>query len=147
MNIYQISRQAWFPFGAALMFAASALGTAYSNAATKDYEVTLNGDQEVPAVKSMGAGSGEIIVGTDGSVSGSVTTRGVVGTAAHIHLAESGMNGPVVIALIKNGDTYTVPAGSKLTDAQYASYKEGKLYVNIHTAENQGGEIRGQLQH
>ena len=36
-------------------------------------------------------------------------------------------------------------AGSKLTDEQYASFKSGNLYVNVHTAEHKPGEIRAQL--
>jgi len=47
--------------------------------------------------------------------------------------------------LTKNGDTYTVPAGAKLSEAQYASFQAGNLYVNVHTAANPGGELRGQL--
>ena len=32
-----------------------------------------------------------------------------------------------------------------LTDAQYEAFKAGNLYVNVHSAANKGGEIRGQL--
>ncbi|MEP7029817.1 MAG: CHRD domain-containing protein, partial [Pseudolabrys sp.] len=32
-----------------------------------------------------------------------------------------------------------------LTDAQEADMMAGKWYVNVHTANNKGGEIRGQL--
>jgi hypothetical protein len=79
-------------------------------------------------------------------VSGSVTTTGVAGTMAHIHQAAAGKNGPVIVPLTKSGDsTWSVPAGAKLTDAQYEAYKAGDLYVNVHSAENKGGEIRGQL--
>jgi hypothetical protein len=56
-----------------------------------------------------------------------VTTTGIAGTAAHIHEGPTGKNGPVAIPLTKNGDTYTVPAGAKLTDAQLASFKAGSL--------------------
>ncbi len=38
-----------------------------------------------------------------------------------------------------------MPEGSKLTDEQYAAYKAGNLYVNVHSAANKGGEIRAQL--
>jgi hypothetical protein len=79
-------------------------------------------------------------------VSGSVTTTGVEGTMAHIHQAAKGQNGPIIIPLTKSGDTYTVPAGAKLNDAQMKAFKEGNLYVNVHTARNKGGEVRGQLQ-
>jgi hypothetical protein len=40
---------------------------------------------------------------------------------------------------------FDAPAGAKLTDAQYAAYKAGNLYVNVHSAKNPGGEIRAQL--
>jgi hypothetical protein len=120
---------------------------AYSSLAIAvDVKVTLSGDQEVPAVKTAAAGSGTISVAADKSVSGSVTTTGVAGTMAHIHEGAPGKNGGVVIPLAKGGDnTWTVPAGAKLTDAQYSSFKAGNLYVNVHSAANPGGEIRGQL--
>ena len=38
-----------------------------------------------------------------------------------------------------------MPAGTVLTDAQYAAYLAGELYFNVHTAANPGGEIRGQI--
>jgi hypothetical protein len=139
------SRQAWVPLAAALIFAFSAAVSHSSTAGAADIKVALTGDQEVPPTKSTGTGTGTIAVGTDKSVSGSVTTTGIAGTAALIHDAATGVNGPVIIPLTKSGDTYTVPAGAKLTDAQYASFKAGNLYVNAHTAANPGGEIRAQL--
>jgi len=79
-------------------------------------------------------------------VKGSVKTTGVAGTAAHIHEGARGKNGPVIIPLTKSGsDTWTVPAGAKLSDAQYDAYKAGNLYVNVHSEANKGGEVRGQL--
>jgi len=96
-------------------------------------------------VKSAGTGTGTITVGDDKSVKGSVTTKGIAGTAAHIHEAPAGKNGPVIIPLDKDGDTYKVPANAKLTDAQFASFKAGNLYVNVHTAAHPDGELRGQL--
>ena len=103
-------------------------------------------DQEVPPVTTTATGTGTITIAADKSVSGSVKTTGVEGTAAHIHLGAMGKNGPPVITLTKGADnTWTVPAGSKLTDAQYESAKAGDLYVNVHSAANKGGEIRAQL--
>jgi hypothetical protein len=111
-----------------------------------EVKVTLSGDQEVPAVKTSASGGGTITINDDKSVSGSVTTTGVAGTMAHIHNGAAGKNGPVIIPLTKSGDgTWSVPAGAKLTDAQYAAFEAGDLYVNVHSAANKGGEIRGQL--
>ena len=111
-----------------------------------DSKVSLTGKEEVPAVQTAATGTGTITVGADKSISGSVTTKGVDGIAAHIHLAAAGKNGPPIVTLEKTGDgVWSVPKGSKLTDEQYASYKAGELYVNVHSAANKGGEIRGQL--
>jgi hypothetical protein len=112
----------------------------------KTVPVTLSGAQEVPPVSVPGSGSGSFTIGDDGSVQGSVTTNGVPGTMAHIHIGARGQNGPVIIPLTKNGDIYTAPAGAKLTDAQMQAFKAGNLYVNVHSERNKGGEVRAQLQ-
>ena len=109
-------------------------------------QVTLSGSQEVPPVTTAASGSGNITVAADKSVSGSVTTSGLVGVAAHIHDGAPGKNGPVIVPLSKSSDnTWSVPAGARFTDAQYDSYKAGNLYINVHTANHKGGELRGQL--
>ena len=107
--------------------------------------LTLTGAQEVPPVNTQASGVSSIAVIGDKTVTGGVQTTNLNATAAHIHMAPAGQNGPVIIPLAKNGDTYTVPPGAKLTDAQFASFQAGNLYVNAHTAANPGGEIRGQL--
>jgi hypothetical protein len=127
---------------AAVLFLAACSSAPYGNPAN----VALSGDQEVPPVKTSASGGGTIAVKADKSVSGSVSTTGVAGTMAHIHLAAPGKNGPVIVPLTRGADnTWSVPAGAMLTDAQYQAYKAGELYVNVHSAENKGGEIRGQL--
>ena len=108
--------------------------------------VNLSGAEEVPPVTTSGSGSGSFRVAEDGTVTGSVTTKGVPGTMAHIHMGAKGQNGPVIVPLSKDGDTYSVPSGRKLTAAQLEAFKKGSLYVNVHTAKNKGGEVRGQLQ-
>jgi CHRD domain len=109
-------------------------------------KVSLGGAEEVPPVSTAAKGRGSFRVADDGSVSGSVTTEGVAGTMAHIHLGARGKNGPVIVPLAKNGDTYSVPEGRKLTAEQVKAFKEGGLYVNVHSAAHRGGEIRAQLQ-
>lgn len=132
------------------MLPALAAGAAFAllaPAGAQEMKLTLKGSDEVPAVTTSAAGSGTITVGSDKSVSGSVTTTGVAGTMAHIHEGAAGANGPVIIPLTKEGsDKWVVPSGSKLTDAQYESFKAGKLYVNVHSAAHPGGEVRAQLQ-
>lgn len=111
-----------------------------------DIKFKLSGDVEVPPVTTMAAGDGAITVKPDMSVSGKVMTSGLAGTMAHIHIGKAGTNGPVVITLSKSSDNeWMVPAGSKLSEAQYQAYKAGELYVNVHTAAHKPGEIRGQL--
>ena len=106
----------------------------------------LTGDQEVPAVETTATASSTIEVSADLVVKGSVETTGIVGTMAHIHMAAKGVNGPVVVTLEKQGEArWMVPAGTRLTAEQYASFKRGGLYVNVHSAAHEGGELRLQL--
>jgi hypothetical protein len=109
-------------------------------------KVNLTGAEEVPPVRTSASGSGSFTIGKDGTVKGSVTTKGVQGTMAHIHRGAKGQNGPVVIPLTKSGDTYTAPDGAKLSEADQSAFKAGNLYVNVHSAANKGGEVRAQLQ-
>lgn len=121
-------------------------GCAVEGAARKDTNVMLNGAQEVPPVSTLARGIGTLSIGIDGSVSGRVTTSGIVSIAAMIHVGAPDKNGPVIIPLTKTvADVWSVPAGAKLTEAQYESYRTGNLYVNVHTPAHKGGEIRGQI--
>lgn len=137
-------------FGLALLIV---VGCATTNGMSQQgINVTLTGDQEVPPVKTQAKGTGTIVIAPDKSVSGSITTTGIAGTVAHIHDSVPGetmcgaKNGPVIIPLTKGPDnTWSVPAGAKLTDAQYSSYQKGNLYVNVHSAANKGGEICSRL--
>ena len=108
--------------------------------------LSLSGAQEVPPVSSGASGKSTIQVWVDRSVIGRVAVSGMVPTAAHIHLGAPGTNGPVIIPLTKTADnTFIVPPNTKLTEDQYASYKAGNLYVNVHSAAYPAGEVRGQL--
>ena len=128
-----------------VMTFALALAFGIASAAAIAADVKLSGDQEVPPVKSAGSASGAITIGDDGAVSGSVTATGFTPTAAHIHQAAAGKNGPVIVPFTKEGDKFSAPAGAKLTPDQLKAYKAGELYVNVHSAANPGGEVRAQL--
>lgn len=141
----RMSSSDWKTLGVVAVVALSSTVSFPDAAQAAEIRVNLAADQEVPPAKSAGAGMGTIMVNLDHTISGSITTTGITGTAAHIHQGAADKSGPVVIALVKNGESYSVPAGAKLTDAQYASFESGQLYINVHTAANPDGDIRGQL--
>jgi hypothetical protein len=64
--------------------------------------------------------------------------------AAHIHLAARGKSGAVVVPLC-GPCTSGVTGSATITPAELAAFKKHQLYVNVHTAKNPNGEIRGQL--
>src|SRR2546423_8541039 len=78
---------------AVLMIGALPIGSALA----ADVKVTLSGANEVPPVTTSASGGGTITIGDDGAVSGSVSTTGIAGTAAHIHEGAAGKNGPVIV--------------------------------------------------
>jgi hypothetical protein len=138
-------RNAAYSRAAALILTA-AIVAASGIAVAKDMPGTLSGAQEVPPVTTVASGRSNIVVGADRSVTGAVETRDIDGTAAHIHLAAVGSNGPVVVTLTKTQPgTWSVPPGTMFTPEQYASYKAGQMYVNVHSAAHPSGEIRVQL--
>lgn len=119
---------------------------ASASASAQLMQVVLSGAQEVPPISTQASANGTISVGADLSISGSVSTTGVEGTMAHIHKAPAGQNGPVVVPMVKTADNiWSIPAGAKLTEAQFQDLKDGNLYINVHSAAHKGGEVRGQL--
>ena len=133
------------------MLATLALGAAiaFSGTAFADkMKATLDGKSEVPANASAGTGTADIDYDpASKKLSWKLTYSGLSGpaTAAHFHgPAEAGKNGGVAVA-IPNATSSPVEGSATLTDAQAADLTGGKYYVNIHTAANPGGEIRGQV--
>ncbi|RFC35925.1 MAG: CHRD domain-containing protein [Candidatus Nitrotoga sp. SPKER] len=127
-------------------FAVSVLIGGIGLASAASINATLNGDQEVPPVSTSASGIGKIEVALDKSIRGSITTTGIDGTAAHVHEAPAGKNGPVIITLKKtSANVWEIPSGASLTDAQFANYKAGDLYLNVHSVAHRDGEIRGQI--
>jgi hypothetical protein len=130
-----------------MFIAALALSACASMGGPQTVQVPLTAGQEVPPTNASGSGTGTITVGEDKSVTAKITTKGVAGVAAHIHEAAAGSNGPVIVPMEKRGDNeWSSKGDAKLSDAQFESYKAGRLYFNVHTAQNKGGEIRGQIQ-
>lgn len=118
-----------------------------TSALAQEIKVVLSGGQEIPPVTTPGTGNATFAVAPDRSITGKVTVAGVAVTVAHIHEAAAGANGPIIVPLTKAGDnSWVVPPGAKLTDAQFEAFKAGRLYFNIHSEAHRSGEIRGQIQ-
>lgn len=135
------------------MFAALALATTVAFAGPAFAEkmmmkATLNGASEVPANTTAGKGTADVTFDTTSKMlTWKVAYSGLTGpaTAGHFHgPAEPGKNAGVAVPFT-NVATSPVEGSATLTDAQAADLMAGKYYVNVHTAANPGGEIRGQV--
>ena len=134
--------------GAAVIGVAAAVLLAGSPAeASSRWKVaTLGGQQEVPPVATEASGCARFEIDT-------------VKNVVHYHIAYSGLSSAEAAAHIHGpaepgqnaGVVHPLPAGSpKVGTWNYsedleADILEGRLYVNIHTADNPGGELRGQV--
>jgi hypothetical protein len=111
-------------------------------------KATLDGKSEVPPTTTTGTGAADIDYdAATKKMTWKVTYSGLSGpaTAAHFHgPAEAGKNAGVAIP-ISNATSSPAEGSATLTDAQAADLMAGKYYVNVHTAANPGGEIRGQV--
>jgi hypothetical protein len=130
----------------------SALVCATAFAQTSTFGVVLSGNQETPPVTTSGSGNATVTL-TEGHTS--ITVAMTIGrlttpaTLAHIHEGPAGVAGPIRLDLapstnLLNGRlnaSYTIP--KELGD-QIAANPQN-FYINLHTATNPGGEIRGQL--
>jgi hypothetical protein len=120
-----------------------------SMASMVNLKADLKASNEVPPGSGSGSGSVTATYDTDSKKltwKGSYAGLSGPATAAHFHTGEAGKNGGVVIPIFAGASAKTPFEGSAtLTDAQAADLMAGKLYINIHTAANKAGEIRGQL--
>lgn len=132
---------------AALVCAGAFALAAPSFAATVTMKADLKASDEVPPNDSKGTGA---VTATYDTASKMLSWKGSYkdltgpATAAHFHgPSEPGKNAGVAVPITPNASPFEGTA--TLTEAQESDMMAGKWYVNIHTATNKGGEIRGQL--
>lgn len=136
-----------------------------AQADTLHFRASLQGGEEVPALLTGAVGLAEISIDTQTrviSVTLKIFNLPTGSTAGHIHVGSKGVAGPVVvdfpIPARRTGDlalTFTVGAaqlrarpelGIQTIDDVIQAISGGGAYVNIHTSQYPGGEIRGQLE-
>ena len=134
--------------------ASLAVAALASGAARETYMVgaKLTAKAEVPAPAGVpgaakGGFTGSYVENSKGAtLRWRLTFSGLTGsgTAAHIHMGKVGAAGPVIVPLCgpcKSGQAGT----ATISKAVIAAIESGKAYVNVHTAKNAAGEIRGQV--
>ena len=125
----------------------SALMAGPAFAETTSYKADLKGASEVPASTSNATGT---LTATYDTASKKLTWKGSysgltgAAIAAHFHgPAEAEKNAGVAVPIAPAKSP--MEGSATLTDAQAADLAAGKWYVNVHTAANKDGEIRGQV--
>jgi hypothetical protein len=120
--------------------AAGLMAASAASAQMVHYTAKLAG---APGVK----GSGDVMAMLEGKkLTYTVNYKDLTGpaVAAHFHDASApGGNGPPIVPTTVA--PATIKGSADLSDAQIADLNAGKVYFNIHTAANPGGEIRGTL--
>ena len=155
----------WTALFLALGLAASALvacddddGMGPDNA---DFTATLNGENEIPAVVTTAAGM-VTLEATESSIIFRIEVQNLTdATAAHIHIGDDDVAGPIIATLFEDGEGVDIQNGvlaegiidaSDINPALSLSFAglldvlaNASAYVNVHTIANQDGEIRGQI--
>lgn len=109
------------------------------------FKAVINGASEVPVNASTATGTATLTYNTDTKIFSIVVNySGVTATNAHIHKAAVGVSGGVAFGFtpITSPINFTSAA---LDSTQQADLNAHLYYVNIHSAQYPGGEIRGQL--
>jgi hypothetical protein len=131
---------------AAGLFAAG-LGLAASGSSSTKLSARLAARSETPHPKGASLAIGAFTATLTGSsLSWRLTFSRLTGKAlaAHVHLGRPGVAGPVAVPLC--GPCVSGVHGTKrLTAKVRSALMSGRAYVNVHTARNPAGEIRGQV--
>ncbi len=132
----------------ASLLALSACNTSPMASSVSTLTARLSGANEVPAASSNGSGTLSANLDKKTSVlTWTVTYSGLSGpaTAGHFHgPAQMGQNAGVALPFTGSLES-PIRGTATLTPAQMDAVMNGNWYVNLHTAANPGGEIRGQV--
>ena len=126
----------------------TACGTSPGPAGSSSRMTPLSGSAEVPPVSTPASGNAETSYNKDTKIlrwTISYANLSAAATGGHFHgPAMPGSNAPVVVPF--NGSLASPITGmAMLSEGQAADFLAGRWYVNLHTAANPGGEIRGQV--
>jgi hypothetical protein len=112
------------------------------------YSAKLNTAQEVPAETGAPSNAGGTFSATlsGKTLKWKLTFHNLTGpaTAAHIHMGAKGKAGGVIVALCANCKS-PVSGSTAVSASVIKTLNGGGAYVNVHTAKNPNGEIRGQV--
>jgi hypothetical protein len=131
----------------------SGASTAFAQQQSQTFVANLKGGNEVPPVDTAATGTAQLQVSPDGKdMSYDLSATNLNGfMMAHIHQGKTGENGqPITTPLsigkgkITSSDLQGPLAGKQVSDLVNI-IKNGQAYVNVHTDQNQNGEIRGQI--
>lgn len=126
----------------------SACGTGPLASTPTALTARLAGSSEVPAVTTDATGTVEATVAPGSLVlRWRISYSGLSGpaTGAHFHGPAMGGQNAGVVVPITGPLTSPIVGSATLTPAQAADLTAGKWYVNLHTAVNPNGEVRGQV--
>jgi len=115
-----------------------------------NFTAYFTGEQEAPPVNTNARGTAAITFTSSGGIKFVITVNGLSGpiTGAHFHVAPIGVAGPVVKEITANfSGTTATGIWNDIPDSVLKALMTEKVYLNIHTADNPNGEIRGQLFH
>jgi len=114
-----------------------------------DIWTNLTPGAQTANVQSEAVGwSDMILIPETGKVIVSLDTTGLTATAAHLHQAYAGSNGPIILGLEQdpgNADRWQTPDDASLSEEEMAAVMRGETYFNVHTEANPAGELRGQV--
>jgi hypothetical protein len=126
-----------------------------------DFQATLTGGEEVPAVTTTASGSATLSIEGEEIVYRVEVTDLENVLISHIHIAPPGENGDVRMNLCNSAETpaclsggtgVLVEGSNGLTqggitfDSLVSAIRAGNAYVNVHTTQHTDGEIRGQIE-